>query len=103
MNRVPSSIVRGVALGAAAVALAAQQGLAAPGLGTTIGVGPSVIPTPVIDPTPHIAIVKYSPERLDMGELASYKGDQRTCPGCDAEVGVHSRACRHCGYRFGRT
>ena len=31
------------------------------------------------------------------------KGSQRRCPGCDADVNFHSRGCRHCGYRFGRT
>ena len=31
------------------------------------------------------------------------KGHQRSCPGCDAEVDIHARGCRHCGYRFGRT
>jgi hypothetical protein len=31
------------------------------------------------------------------------KGHQRRCPGCDADVDVHARACRSCGYRFGRT
>ncbi len=30
------------------------------------------------------------------------KGHQRTCPNCDAEVDVHARGCRQCGYRFGR-
>ena len=30
------------------------------------------------------------------------KGHQRRCPGCDAEVDVHARGCRSCGYRFGR-
>jgi ribosomal protein L40E len=32
----------------------------------------------------------------------AYKGNQRRCPSCDAEVDVHARGCRHCGYRFGR-
>ena len=31
------------------------------------------------------------------------KGHQRSCPGCDAGVDIHARACRSCGYRFGRT
>jgi hypothetical protein len=31
------------------------------------------------------------------------KGHQRRCPGCDAEVDIHARGCRFCGYRFGRT
>jgi len=30
------------------------------------------------------------------------KGHQRRCPSCDADVDVHARGCRHCGYRFGR-
>ena len=30
------------------------------------------------------------------------KGHQRRCPGCDADVDFYARACRYCGYRFGR-
>jgi hypothetical protein len=31
------------------------------------------------------------------------KGHRRSRPGCDADVDVHARGCRFCGYRFGRT
>ena len=31
------------------------------------------------------------------------KGHRRSCPGCDEQVDIHARACRYCGYRFGRT
>ena len=31
------------------------------------------------------------------------KGHRRRCPGCDEHVDFHARACRFCGYRFGRT
>ena len=31
------------------------------------------------------------------------KGHQRRCPACAADVDVHARGCRFCGYRFGRT
>jgi hypothetical protein len=30
------------------------------------------------------------------------KGHQRRCPACDADVDIHARGCRFCGYRFGR-
>jgi hypothetical protein len=56
-----------------------------------------------MDPVILYALVAVAGVALFGAISGIYKGDQRTCPDCDAEVGVHSRACRYCGYRFGRT
>lgn len=80
MNRVPSSILRGVALGAVAVTLAATPVVALP-LGATIGVGPRISTPPRIDVTPVVGVLKpieHAPKLLNFGVLRSYNGEQRT-------------------------
>jgi len=56
-----------------------------------------------MDPVILYALLALAGLGLFAAISSVYKGHQRRCPGCDQEVDIHARGCRHCGYRFGRT
>ena len=55
-----------------------------------------------VDPLILYVLVAFLGLALFGAVSGVYKGHQRRCPGCDADVDFHARACRACGYRFGR-
>jgi hypothetical protein len=89
MHRVPSSLVRGVALGAAALSLSSSPSFASstnglarpkkPAVSTGASTPGPTAPKPNL--TPVIGLfqpVEYAPKLLDLGMLRSYRGEQRT-------------------------
>ena len=56
-----------------------------------------------MDPLILYALLALGGLRAVRRRLRHLEGASGRCPGCDADVDIHARGCRFCGYRFGRT